>query len=193
MQFFSFIIACSTLGNVLSTTFAFGRGQSSYSLPYLNLPIQSNFLQSSKSSGVKESSHSRPSSRVTSRGTRPWLGLGPSGSHLPRSCLPLPPAMHICSCSIVCISHMSTNNLAYPDAVSSYPFAIFNTLIPAALLLVRLAPERFAPAKDWLPPFRTPLVALALYFAGNLLLVVAPLLPPERGFEVYAHLPYWVR
>ena len=58
------------------------------------------------------------------------------------------------------------------------------------MLLRRLAPHAFA--GEWAPPFRAFSTALILYFAGNVLLVVAPLLPPERGFQVYEHLPYWV-
>lgn len=69
-----------------------------------------------------------------------------------------------------------------------YPFAVYNTLIPGAILLRRLAPHKFL--RTWAPPFRAFGIAVALYFLGNVFLLLAPLLPPERGFHIYEHLPY---
>lgn len=75
--------------------------------------------------------------------------------------------------------------------VSLYPFSVYNTLIAGGLLAARLSPLRFG--VSWAPPFRAFIAAIAFYFACNVFLLVAPLLPPERGFQPYQSLPYWVR
>ena len=67
---------------------------------------------------------------------------------------------------------------------------MYNTLIAGGLLALRLAPQKFG--APWAPPFRAFVAAIAFYFACNVFLLVAPLLPPERGFRPYQSLPYWV-
>ncbi|KAH7924907.1 amino acid transporter [Leucogyrophana mollusca] len=72
--------------------------------------------------------------------------------------------------------------------MSSYPLTMANTLISSGLLLL------YTPAYksyDWNPPFRAFKPAVVFFLLSNVFLAVVPLIPPQAGSTVYAHLPYW--
>jgi len=74
--------------------------------------------------------------------------------------------------------------------VSSYPLTMFNILISGGLLLL------YTPAYksyEWCPPFRAWTSVVILFLLSNIFLAIVPLIPPSPGFDVYEHLPYWVR
>ncbi|KAI0746957.1 amino acid transporter [Daedaleopsis nitida] len=45
---------------------------------------------------------------------------------------------------------------------------------------------------DWVPPFRAWTSVVLFFFLSNVFLVFVPLKPPARGFKVYDDLPYWL-
>ena len=76
------------------------------------------------------------------------------------------------------------------NLVSSYPLTIFNLLISGGLLLL------YTPAfksYGWRPPFRAWKAVTGFFFLSNVFLTIVPMIPPSPGFDVYEHLPYWVR
>lgn len=78
-------------------------------------------------------------------------------------------------------------------AVSSYPLSLINSFVSGGLLLMHIPRVGLVKAYKWNPPFKTYLPVIAFFFASNLFLVFAPLVPPARGFRPYQNLPYWVR
>lgn len=71
---------------------------------------------------------------------------------------------------------------------TSYPLALFNLLTSGGLLLLYTRPYK---PYDWNPPFRAPKYVVIFFFLSNVFLVVVPIIPPSRGYEVYEHLPYY--
>jgi hypothetical protein len=76
------------------------------------------------------------------------------------------------------------------NLVSMYPLALFNMLISGGLLL--LYTPAFKPY-EWCPPFQAWKSIVIFFFLSNVFLAIVPMIPPSPGFDVYEHLPYWVR
>jgi len=63
-------------------------------------------------------------------------------------------------------------------------------LISGGLLL--LYTPAFKPY-EWCPPFQAWKSIVTFFFLSNIFLAIVPMIPPSPGFDVYEHLPYWVR
>ncbi|EKM56614.1 uncharacterized protein PHACADRAFT_172270 [Phanerochaete carnosa HHB-10118-sp] len=77
-------------------------------------------------------------------------------------------------------------------SMSSYPLSLINTLVSGGLLLLHIPSIGLDKSYKWSPPFQTYLHVIAFFFASNLFLVFAPLVPPAPGFKPYQSLPYWL-
>ena len=77
--------------------------------------------------------------------------------------------------------------------MSSYPLSLINSFVSGGLLLIHIPSLGLGKTYNWNPPFRAYLPVIAFFFASNLFLAVAPLVPPAHGFRPYESLPYWVR
>ncbi|KAH7882813.1 APC amino acid permease [Phlebopus sp. FC_14] len=71
---------------------------------------------------------------------------------------------------------------------SSYPLALFNLLTSGGLLLLDTSPFK---SYDWSPPFRAYRYAVVFFFLSNVFLALVPMIPPDAGYDVYEHLPYY--
>ncbi|PCH38407.1 APC amino acid permease [Wolfiporia cocos MD-104 SS10] len=86
--------------------------------------------------------------------------------------------------------------------MSTYPLSLINAFVSGGLLYFHLSPTLRARLAwqnaeteldpEWDPPFRAWTWVVALFFASNIFLVFAPLVPPAPGFRVYENLPYWL-
>ncbi|KAJ3709608.1 APC amino acid permease [Lentinula raphanica] len=73
-------------------------------------------------------------------------------------------------------------------SLSSYCYALINTLVSVGLLLLYTPYLR---SYDWRPPFHASTVIIALFAISNLFLVIVPFISPATGSRTYEHLPYW--
>jgi len=71
--------------------------------------------------------------------------------------------------------------------VASYPLSD----ISAGSLYIRSHPKAVL-GLGWNPPFRTYTVAVRLFFASNVFLIIVPFIPPAPGYEVFKRIPYCV-
>ena len=85
---------------------------------------------------------------------------------------------------------MRMNQLLTSSSVISYPLAIVNAFVAAALLYLYL-PAQYRTIQ-WSPPFRAPWPIALLFLLSNIYLVVAPFIPPSEGQNVYNDLPYYL-
>ncbi|KAK4031984.1 amino acid permease-domain-containing protein, partial [Parachaetomium inaequale] len=70
----------------------------------------------------------------------------------------------------------------------SYPLAIVNTFVSAALIHFYLNRKSW----NWNPPISATLPVVIFFFLSNIYLVVAPFVLPEDGQNIYKTLPYWI-
>ena len=73
-------------------------------------------------------------------------------------------------------------------SVSTYPTSLINMTVSGGLLLLKSSILKY----DWNPPFKSWWFTTCFFFLSNIFLVVAPWIPPARGFQPYETLPYWV-
>ncbi|KIY53750.1 APC amino acid permease [Fistulina hepatica ATCC 64428] len=76
-------------------------------------------------------------------------------------------------------------------SLSSYSYAIINTLVSVGLLLLYL-PSWLSAGREWKPPYHAPKLVILLFFLSNIFLIVVPWIPPTNGTQVYEHLPYFL-
>ncbi|KZV99465.1 amino acid transporter, partial [Exidia glandulosa HHB12029] len=100
-------------------------------------------------------------------------------------------ALHWAACVVIVVAAPPGDAYNMIINVISYPLAIINTAISGGLLLLYLNPKR-AQEREWNPPFRAGLPAVAFFFAANLFLTFAPLVPPAPDSQPYKTLPYWL-
>lgn len=81
-----------------------------------------------------------------------------------------------------------TLTYSYSLLVSTYPTSLINMTVSGGLLLLKSSLLKY----DWDPPFKSWWFTTCFYFLSNVFLVVAPWIPPTRGFQPYETLPYWV-
>lgn len=75
--------------------------------------------------------------------------------------------------------------------VISYPLAIVNVFVAAALVHLYLHPEA-AHRPRWAPPFKAGLPVVIFFLLSNVYLVVAPFVPPDEGQSIYESIPYYL-
>ncbi|KAK7678702.1 hypothetical protein QCA50_018284 [Cerrena zonata] len=71
--------------------------------------------------------------------------------------------------------------------LSTYPCSLINMTVSGGLLLLKSSVLKY----EWDPPFKSWWFTTCLFFLSNIFLVVAPWIPPARGFQPYETLPYW--
>ncbi|CAL1709012.1 unnamed protein product [Somion occarium] len=71
---------------------------------------------------------------------------------------------------------------------STYPISLINTFVSLGVLLLKSSVLKY----EWKPPFQAWWSITCFFFISNVFLVVAPLIPPARGFRPYERLPYWL-
>jgi hypothetical protein len=77
--------------------------------------------------------------------------------------------------------------------VISYPLAVINVFVAAALIHLYLYPFSIhRNPQQWTPPFRATLPIAIFFLLSNIYLVVAPFVPPSEGQNVYKALPYYL-
>jgi hypothetical protein len=91
--------------------------------------------------------------------------------------------------------------------VISYPLAIINVFVAAALIYLYIRPTQTitapynpdpeAPAeapitRTWNPPIRASIYVAIFFLLSNIFLVIAPFVPPTDGQNVYESLPYYL-
>jgi hypothetical protein len=77
--------------------------------------------------------------------------------------------------------------------VISYPLAVVNVFVAAALIHLYLRPFSIhRNPQDWAPSFRATLPIAIFFMLSNIYLVVAPFVPPTDGQNVYKSLPYYL-
>ena len=77
--------------------------------------------------------------------------------------------------------------------VISYPLAVINVFVAAALVHLYLHPfSIYRSPQTWSPPFRASLPVVIFFLLSNIYLVVAPFVPPSQGQNVYKSLPYYL-
>lgn len=103
---------------------------------------------------------------------------------LSRTYCPLPLFLYRCVTRNADLYSSSFKNL-----VGAYCVFIVNTLVSIGLLLIHVKGYN---AFEWDPPVRTPRFIVIAYFVSNILLLVAPFIPPGEGRQIYENLPYWV-
>lgn len=91
------------------------------------------------------------------------------------------------SSSILSSSAFGTNVF---KSVISYPLAVINAFVAAALLYLYLPSVRAE--RNWSPPFRATWPVALLFLLSNIYLVIAPFIPPNEGQNVYVSLPYYL-
>ncbi|KAF8678630.1 hypothetical protein AX14_004685 [Amanita brunnescens Koide BX004] len=73
-------------------------------------------------------------------------------------------------------------------SLGAYCVFIVNTLVSIGLLLIHVKGYN---AFQWDPPVRSPRSIVIAYFVSNVLLLIAPFIPPGEGRVIYQNLPYW--
>ncbi|CAG8951416.1 hypothetical protein HYFRA_00007331 [Hymenoscyphus fraxineus] len=77
--------------------------------------------------------------------------------------------------------------------VISYPLAVINVFVGAALVHLYLHPFSIhRNPQQWNPPFKATLPITIFFTLSNIYLVVAPFVPPTDGQNVYKSLPYYL-
>ncbi|KAL2213206.1 amino acid transporter [Sarocladium strictum] len=71
-------------------------------------------------------------------------------------------------------------------SLSSYPTTVMYTAITVGLIKLRLSKK-----ENWSPSFSAPWIIIAIYLAGNILLIVMPFVRPPGG-KGSTSLPYWL-
>ena len=82
-----------------------------------------------------------------------------------------------------------THGTDFSSSVGAYCVFIVNTLVSIGLLLIHVKGYN---AFQWDPPVRSPRSIVIAYFVSNVLLLIAPFIPPGEGRVIYQNLPYWV-
>lgn len=94
-----------------------------------------------------------------------------------------------CTYCLVQTSHVhnDSQNL-FHLLVSTYPCSLINMTVSGGLLLLKSSLLKY----EWDPPFKSWWFTTCIFFLSNIFLVIAPWIPPARGFQPYETLPYWV-
>ena len=107
--------------------------------------------------------------------------FAPGGIRDSRRCLSFYVELYVSTIISCCTKLMKLS-------VSTYPTSLINMTVSGGLLLLKSSILKY----DWNPPFKSWWFTTCFFFLSNIFLVVAPWIPPARGFQPYETLPYWV-
>ncbi|KAF7303334.1 hypothetical protein MKEN_01297700 [Mycena kentingensis (nom. inval.)] len=73
-------------------------------------------------------------------------------------------------------------------SMSGYSLTLVNTFVSFGLIMLHTA----RPSWNWNPPFRASAVVVWAFFASNVFLAIAPLIPPAPGKGTFETIPYYM-